>query len=57
MYGTVLDNQKCVSVQMTFLTESTLHDVYREGYTENVRMEAGRIYQRYMKMFRPKGIP
>ncbi len=41
VYGTVLDNQKAVSVRGTFLQNHDYMDVfYREGYTD-IEMEAG----------------
>ena len=57
MYGTVLDNQKCVSVRGTFLQNSTYMDVfYREGYTD-IEMEAGPYLSAVYEMFRPKRHP
>lgn len=57
MYGTVLDNQKCVSVRGTFLQNSTYMDVfYREGYTD-IEMEAGPYLSAMYEMFRPQRHP
>jgi hypothetical protein len=57
MYGTVLDNQKCVSVRGTFLQNSTYMDVfYREGYTD-IEMEAGPYLSSVYEMFRPQRHP
>ncbi|MFZ2096163.1 MAG: hypothetical protein WAV05_05940 [Anaerolineales bacterium] len=57
MYGTVLDNQKCVSVRGTFLQNSTYMDVfYREGYTD-IEMEAGPYLSAVYEMFRPQRHP
>ena len=57
MYGTVLDNQKCVSVRGTFLQNSRYMDVfYREGYTD-IEMEAGPYLSAVYEMYRPKRHP
>jgi hypothetical protein len=57
MYGTVLDNQKCVSVRGTFLQNSTYMEVfYREGYTD-IEMEAGPYLSAVYEMFRPQRHP
>jgi hypothetical protein len=52
-YGTVLDNQKAVSVLGTFLQNARLMDVvYREGYTD-IEMEAGPYLSAMYEMYRP----
>jgi hypothetical protein len=57
VYGTVLDNQKAVTVQGTFLQNPTYMDVfYREGYT-GIEMEAGPYLSAVFEMFRPKRHP
>ena len=57
VYGTVLDNQKAVTVQGTFLQNPTYMDVfYREGYT-GIEMEAGPYLSAVYEMFRPKRHP
>jgi hypothetical protein len=57
MFGTVLDNQKAVSVQGTFLQNMHYMDVfYREGYTD-IEMEAGPILSSVYEMYRPKRHP
>ena len=44
IYGTVLDNQKAVTVRGTFLQTPQYMDVfYREGYTD-IEMEAGTTF-------------
>jgi hypothetical protein len=56
-YGTVLDNQKAVTVRGTFLQNATYMDVfYREGYTD-IEMEAGPYLSAVYEMFRPKRHP
>ena len=56
-YGTVLDNQKSVSVQGTFLQNASYMDVfYREGYTV-IEMEAGPYLSAVYEMFRPTRHP
>lgn len=56
-YGTVLDNQKAVSVRGTFLQTPSYMDVfYREGYTD-IEMEAGPYLSAVYEMFRPKRHP
>jgi hypothetical protein len=56
-YGTVLDNQKAVSVQGTFLQNAEFMDIfYREGYTD-IEMEAGPYLSAVYEMFRPKRHP
>jgi hypothetical protein len=56
-YGTVLDNQKAVSVRGTFLQNKTYMDVfYREGYTD-IEMEAGPYLSAVYEMYRPQRHP
>jgi hypothetical protein len=57
VYGTVLDNQKSVSVRGTFLQNADYMDVfYREGYTD-IEMEAGPYLSAVYEMFRPNRHP
>ena len=57
IYGTVLDNQKAVSVMGTFLQNSRIMDViYREGYSD-IEMEAGPYLSAVYEIFRPKRHP
>ena len=57
MYGSVLDNQKCVSVRGTFLQNSRYMEVfYREGYTD-IEMEAGPYLSAVCEMYRPQRHP
>ncbi len=57
IYGTVLDNQKAMSVLGTFLQNSRVMDViYREGYTD-IEMEAGPYLSAVYEMHRPKRHP
>jgi len=57
VYGTVLDNQKAVSVQGTFLQNANYMDVfYREGYTV-IEMEAGPYLSAVYEMYRPTRHP
>ncbi len=57
VYGTVLDNQKAVSVLGTFLQNAEIMDVfYREGYTD-IEMEAGAYLSAIYEMSRPKRHP
>lgn len=57
VYGTVLDNQKALTVLGTFLQNSRLMDVmYREGYTD-IEMEAGPYLSAIFEMSRPKRHP
>ena len=57
VYGSVLDNQKAVTVRGTFLQNQTYMDVfYREGYT-GIEMEAGPYLSAVFEMFRPKRHP
>jgi hypothetical protein len=56
-YGTVLDNQKAVSVLGTFLQNARVMDViYREGYTD-IEMEAGPYLSGVYEMYRPQRHP
>lgn len=56
-YGTVLDNQKAVTVRGTFLQNATYMDVfYDEGYSV-IEMEAGPYLSAVYEMFRPKRHP
>lgn len=53
MYGTVLNNQKAVTVRGTFLQNARYMDVfYREGYTD-IEMEAGAYLSAVYEMYRP----
>src|SRR4030066_127932 len=53
MYGTVLNNQKAVTVRGTFLQNARYMDVfYREGYTD-IEMEAGAYHSAVYEMYRP----
>ncbi len=57
MYGTVLDNQKAMTVQGTFLQNSDYMDVfYREGYTV-IEMEAGPYLSAIYELYRPTRHP
>jgi hypothetical protein len=57
VYGTVLDNQKAVTVRGTFLQNVQYIDVfYREGYTD-IEMEAGPYLSAVYEMYRPKRHP
>jgi len=57
IYGTVLDNQKTVTVKGTFLQNAKYMDVfYREGYTD-IEMEAGPYLSAVYEMFRPTRHP
>jgi hypothetical protein len=57
VYGTVLDNQKSVSVRGTYLQSPRYMDVfYREGYTD-IEMEAGPYMSAIYELFRPKRHP
>ena len=57
MYGSVLDNQKALTVLGTFLQNARLMDVmYREGYTD-IEMEAGPYLSAIYEMSRPKRHP
>jgi hypothetical protein len=55
--GTVLDNQKAVTVQGTFLQNGRYMDVfYREGYTD-IEMEAGPYLSAVYELYRPTRHP
>jgi len=57
VYGVVLDNQKAVTVQGTFLQNTRYMDVfYREGYTV-IEMEAGPYLSAVFEMYRPTRHP
>ncbi len=57
MYGTVLDNQKAVSVLGTFLQTAHYMDVfYREGFTD-IEMESGPYMSAIYEMWRPRRHP
>jgi len=57
IHGTVLDNQKIISVQGTFLQNARYMDVfYREGYTV-IEMESGPYMSAIFEMVRPKRHP
>jgi hypothetical protein len=57
VYGTVLDNQKAVTVRGTFLQNDRYMDVfYREGYTD-IEMEAGPYLSAVYEMYRPQRHP
>jgi len=57
VYGTVLDNQKSVSVLGTFLQNSKVMDViYREGFTD-IEMESGPFLSAMYEMYRPERHP
>ena len=57
VYGTVLDNQKSVTVRGTILQNADYMDVfYREGYTD-IEMEAGPYLSAVYEMFRPNRYP
>jgi len=57
IFGSVLDNQKSVTVRGTFLQNAKIMDVfYREGYTD-IEMEAGPYLSAIYEMIRPKRHP
>ena len=57
VYGSVLDSQKAVTVQGTFLQNYDYMDVfYREGYTD-IEMEGGPYLSAVYEMVRPKRHP
>jgi len=57
VYGTVLDNQKAVTVRGTFLQNDNYMDIfYREGYTD-IEMEAGPYLSAVYEMYRPQRHP
>lgn len=56
-YGTVLDNQKAISVLGTFLQNAKVMDVFfREGYAD-IEMESGPFLSAAYEMYRPKRHP
>ena len=56
-FGTVLDNQKAVTVMGTFLQNKNIMDViYREGYTD-IEMEAGPYLSAIYELSRPQRYP
>lgn len=56
-YGTVMDNQKAVSVLGTFLQNANIMDVfYREGFAD-IEMEAGNFCSALYEATRPKRHP
>jgi hypothetical protein len=57
VYGTVLDNQKAISVRGTFLQNREYMDVfYREGFTD-IEMEAGPYLSAVYEAIRPERYP
>jgi hypothetical protein len=57
VYGTVMDNQKSVSVLGTYLQNARIMEViYREGYTD-IEMEAGPYLSAVYELYRPKRHP
>ncbi len=57
VYGTVMDNQKAITVPGTFLqNEGYMSVFYREGYTD-MEMEAGPYLSAIYEMARPKRHP
>ncbi|MEJ2747214.1 MAG: hypothetical protein P8183_04780 [Anaerolineae bacterium] len=57
VYGTVMDNQKAISVPGTFLqNENYMSVFYQEGYTD-MEMEAGPYLSGVYEMVRPKRHP
>lgn len=57
VYGTVLDNQKSISVHGTFLQNQRYMDVfYHEGYTD-IEMEAGPYLSAVYEAMRPRRYP
>ncbi|MCE1254621.1 MAG: hypothetical protein LWX83_13860 [Anaerolineae bacterium] len=57
IYGSVLDNQKAVTVRGTFLQNADFMDVfYKEGYSD-IEMEAGAYLSAIFEMYRPKRHP
>ena len=56
-FGTVLDNQKAVTVLGTYLQNKNIMDViYREGYTD-IEMEAGPYLSAIYELSRPQRYP
>ncbi|HEY9077030.1 MAG TPA: hypothetical protein VIO61_10890 [Anaerolineaceae bacterium] len=57
VYGTVLDNQKSITVFGTFLQDAQIMDVfYKEGYAD-IEMEAGPYLSAVFEMARPQRHP
>lgn len=57
VYGTVLDNQKAISVRGTFLQNRQYMDIfYREGFTD-IEMEAGPYLSAVYEAIRPERYP
>ncbi|MBU0702977.1 MAG: hypothetical protein KKC18_03845 [Chloroflexi bacterium] len=57
VYGTVLDNQKSITVRGTFLQNQRYMDgFYREGYTD-IEMEAGPYLSAVYEAMRPRRYP
>lgn len=57
VYGTVMDNQKSVTVLGTYLQNSQVMEViYREGYTD-IEMEAGPYLSAVYELYRPSRHP
>ena len=57
VYGSVLDNQKSVSVLGTYLQNARIMEViYREGYTD-IEMETGPYLSAVYELYRPKRHP
>ncbi len=57
VYGSVLDNQKAISVKGTFLQNAKFMELfYREGYTD-IEMEAGPYLSAIYEMSYPKRYP
>ena len=57
VYGSVLDNQKAITVKGTFLqNEKFMELFYREGYTD-IEMEAGPYLSAIYEMIYPKRFP
>jgi hypothetical protein len=57
LYGTVLDNQKSMTVRGTFLQNADYMDVfYREGFTD-IEMEAGPFLSAVYELYRPARHP
>lgn len=57
VYGTVMDNQKSVTVLGTYLQNAQVMEViYREGYTD-IEMEAGPYLSAVYELFRPSRHP
>jgi len=56
-YGTVLDNQKALTVHGTFLQNARVMDIfYREGFAD-IEMEAGNFLSALYEAIRPKRYP